>query len=613
MRLGSRRLRYRGFRPSDRWEAVNHFHHVHQSYAQLHQYQQQQHYPLQHLYGTAGPQDDATNLLPMMQSCPSAIGYEAGPAPQQLRAFASAPPHAATHNGMHAGPTSSPWPYSGPGSQQVHALSAMPTAEHSPQQPHAASFAPNTPPHQQLPNGRVLNAPCATADSAYAALAAQQQQQQLYHQQLLQQQQHLQQQQLHYLQQQQQLQQEFGVRKDQRHALSGAPVMAPGAAIQPHPHPHHHPRVAAAPGHHVSLSIKVPWAEPSSLPRTGLLESLNEALSTGSGYMVVGASVRHGCVLLKLDLMGLGTGGTRQRQQQPEWMAAAATAAEEEAMAEADGQFALAPGTPTASAGAGGGVREAVQGGGEGAEVDALLSTVLGQLGLGAPVEGAEGHVRACVGGRSMELSYNHETAAWGAMPCSVYDGGWQLEGPAAATEVAEDADTDSGSHSDQVVDGIADQLPADGGRCHGSREGSGSGSSSRSLAMAPCPGVQLRAAQMCVVLPATAPRRASASSAAAAACDEVVVTLLMETGGCFALGWELAAALLPRRASGTVEKREADKGGRGAGEPFQLVATCLGRSLVVEVRQVGAGLWGCRAGAGRGPWVTGQPAYFTR
>eukprot|EP00198_Chlamydomonas_reinhardtii_P010608 XP_001699945.1 predicted protein [Chlamydomonas reinhardtii] len=78
----------------------------------------------------------------------------------------------------------------------------------------------------------------------------------------------------------------------------------------------------------VSVSVKVPWAHPAALlqgsaggagagdmlaPRGGpgcsgggLLESLNAALASGSGYMVVGAAVRPGCAMLQLDLLLLG-------------------------------------------------------------------------------------------------------------------------------------------------------------------------------------------------------------------------------------------------------------------------------------------------------------------
>ncbi|GLI68088.1 hypothetical protein VaNZ11_012374, partial [Volvox africanus] len=63
--------------------------------------------------------------------------------------------------------------------------------------------------------------------------------------------------------------------------------------------------------HSLSLSIKVPWAQPSDLPAGGggLLESLNEALASGSGYMVVGAVVRPGCILLQVDLMAASETG----------------------------------------------------------------------------------------------------------------------------------------------------------------------------------------------------------------------------------------------------------------------------------------------------------------
>ncbi|KAG2496619.1 hypothetical protein HYH03_005440 [Edaphochlamys debaryana] len=74
---------------------------------------------------------------------------------------------------------------------------------------------------------------------------------------------------------------------------------------------------------HLSLSIKVPWAEPGMLGGGsgggrsngggggGLLESLNDALSSGSGYMVVGAAVRPGCALVQLELIPLAPSSNR--------------------------------------------------------------------------------------------------------------------------------------------------------------------------------------------------------------------------------------------------------------------------------------------------------------
>ncbi|GFR48884.1 hypothetical protein Agub_g10827 [Astrephomene gubernaculifera] len=88
---------------------------------------------------------------------------------------------------------------------------------------------------------------------------------------------------------------------------------------QQHHLPHHHH--TGSPHHHLSLSIKVPWAQPGDLLLSavassggsagivhnggggGLLESLNEALASGSGYMVVGAAVRPGCMLVQLELL----------------------------------------------------------------------------------------------------------------------------------------------------------------------------------------------------------------------------------------------------------------------------------------------------------------------
>ncbi|KAG2449228.1 hypothetical protein HYH02_005974 [Chlamydomonas schloesseri] len=89
--------------------------------------------------------------------------------------------------------------------------------------------------------------------------------------------------------------------------------------------------LAAAGGGRVSVSVKVPWTHPAALLQGGaagemptagggamgggggggLLESLNAALASGSGYMVVGAAVRPGCAMLQLDLllMGCGSGG----------------------------------------------------------------------------------------------------------------------------------------------------------------------------------------------------------------------------------------------------------------------------------------------------------------
>lgn len=133
----------------------------------------------------------------------------------------------------------------------------------------------------------------------------------------------LQQQQHHHqLQQQQQRQQQLGA------AYGSGAVSGNSLAT-----------LAAASGR-VSVSVKVPWAHPAALlqgsaggagagdmlaPRGGpgcsgggLLESLNAALASGSGYMVVGAAVRPGCAMLQLDLLllggrGGGAGGGRGR------------------------------------------------------------------------------------------------------------------------------------------------------------------------------------------------------------------------------------------------------------------------------------------------------------
>ncbi|KAG2436277.1 hypothetical protein HXX76_006588 [Chlamydomonas incerta] len=132
----------------------------------------------------------------------------------------------------------------------------------------------------------------------------------------------------HFHQQQQQQEQQLHHQSQQELGAAGSSSALGGNSLA---------ALAAGGGGRVSVSVKVPWAHPAALlqgsgaggagaaadmlaPRCGggggLLESLNAALASGSGYMVVGAAVRPGCAMLQLDLLvlgGRGGGGGRGR------------------------------------------------------------------------------------------------------------------------------------------------------------------------------------------------------------------------------------------------------------------------------------------------------------
>ncbi|GIM08349.1 hypothetical protein Vretimale_12381 [Volvox reticuliferus] len=216
-----------------------------------------------------------------------------------------------------------------------------------------------------------------------------------------------------------------GTRSRTSRPLSGSPhltaPMGPNAALSHvdsyHPIIHMHPRSNNNydhynfRGHHnahhsLSLSVKLSWAQPTDLPASGggLLESLNEALASGSGYMVVGAAVRPGCILLQVDLIaahGAGTGLLR---------GAGSVALDGHSRCGCDSAVLVGCG----GGGGGGG------GGDSGAELAAQLAYHVGLV-VPTPPDGSE--VLVSVGGSSSySFSYDAPAAAWTARQLTLDD-----------------------------------------------------------------------------------------------------------------------------------------------------------------------------------------------
>jgi hypothetical protein len=158
------------------------------------------------------------------------------------------------------------------------------------------------------------------------------------------------------------------------------------------PYPH-------MPCRRLSLSVKVPWSQPSALLQGGpgfeagggggLLESLNEALASGSGYMVVGAAVRPGCILLQLDLMSTGARGQGQNRLRG---AAAAEAC---------------------GGGRGGGTSSSGGGDDDGGQLAARFAQ---HVGVVTPSPPADGELYVSFGGQSSySFLYDALTAEWSA------------------------------------------------------------------------------------------------------------------------------------------------------------------------------------------------------
>ncbi|GIL52564.1 hypothetical protein Vafri_8395 [Volvox africanus] len=164
--------------------------------------------------------------------------------------------------------------------------------------------------------------------------------------------------------------------------------------------------------HSLSLSIKVPWAQPSDLPAGGggLLESLNEALATGSGYMVVGATVRPGCILLQMDLMATNEAGADLLR------GFGGVAREVRSRRGRDGAIAFGGGS-----GGGGG--------------SALAAQLAYQVGLVAPTPPDGSEVLVSLGGHlSYSFTYDAAAAAWTATQLTSDSGVSGAEGIGAHT-----------------------------------------------------------------------------------------------------------------------------------------------------------------------------------